>query len=204
MNDKEYQDYKDRLIRGEGKVIFMHPTEGDDSNGGTGPDDAVLTERRAVALADPGPEIQFILLGEDEICMLDSTGKHVYDKSDPPRRILSIGETGKVTYRVGPCPFYEFSAHPDGVKIDNTLIATGFMCTGDGIHKCYHSTDLLPMCGGDKTKCAKKLSKGIVIQVKIERMTELKLRTKVALWLIRLAAAISWVRIEIIEKENDE
>ena len=62
MDDKEYQEYKDKLVRGDGKVIFMHPTKGDDNNEGTSLDDAVLTERRVYDLAAPGPAISLVVV----------------------------------------------------------------------------------------------------------------------------------------------
>ena len=47
--------------------IYIQPTEGDDANGGTGPDDAVLTHERVLEIIDalppppPLPPIEFEL-----------------------------------------------------------------------------------------------------------------------------------------------
>ena len=54
--------------------IYMHPTKGDDANGGTGPDDAVLTHERVCEILDSLPAPQ----GVDIYVLL--TGKP--DRSD--------------------------------------------------------------------------------------------------------------------------
>ena len=89
-----------------------------------------------------------------KICSIDMDGNaHLYE-CEPYRLLLSLDVEHKVTYRVGPCPFYEFHARPDDIKVENTLIGPGFMCTGDGVHKCHCTVGLLPMCSGERPKCA--------------------------------------------------
>ena len=43
-----------------------------------------------------------------------------------------------------------------------------------------------------------------LVEIKIHRMREFKVRTAVALWLIGLATAISWARVEVVGSEEQD
>lgn len=51
---------------------------------------------------------------------------------------------------------------------------------------------------------AKELAQGMVLTLKVKRITEWEIRIRIAIWLIRLASRIMWIKLEIEREEENK
>lgn len=50
----------------------------------------------------------------------------------------------------------------------------------------------------------KELAQKMVLTVKVKRVTEWEIRIRIAIWLIKLASRIMWIKLEIEREEENK
>jgi hypothetical protein len=51
---------------------------------------------------------------------------------------------------------------------------------------------------------AKELAGRMVLTLRVKRLTEWEIRIRIAIWLIKLASRIMWIKLEIEREEEEE